>query len=127
MEAQPEPRNDLPHGIFTGTQFAGSAGLYKVDYVNKVARIGYWIDAAYAGKGLGPSAVRALVELAFADLGLNRIEIRCAPANHASRAVPQRLGFTEEGTHREVLALRGSFQDLIMYALLKRDWPRLAG
>jgi ribosomal-protein-serine acetyltransferase len=53
---------------------------------------------------------------------LNRIEIRCAPQNTASRAVPTRLGFIEEGLHRQVLAMRGEFQDLIMYAMLARDW-----
>lgn len=49
-------------------------------------------------------------------------EIRCAPENFASRAVPKRLGFTEEGLHRQVLAIHGGFQDLIMYAMLAKDW-----
>jgi ribosomal-protein-serine acetyltransferase len=53
---------------------------------------------------------------------MNRIEIRCAPDNAPSRAVPERLGFTEEGLHRQVLAIHGGFQDLIMYAMLARDW-----
>ncbi|HLI97211.1 MAG TPA: GNAT family N-acetyltransferase [Candidatus Baltobacteraceae bacterium] len=122
VELQPEPALDRPYGIFDGEEFAGSIGLYKIDFGNRISRIGYWIDADHQGKGLITSAARALVDHAFNDLRLNRIEIRCAPENAASRAVPQRLGFTEEGVHRQVLAIHGGFQDLIMYAMLACDW-----
>jgi ribosomal-protein-serine acetyltransferase len=123
MDAQPEPKRDLPFAFWNGERFGGSIGLYKIDWENRIARIGYWIDAELEGHGLVSRAARALVDYAFSDLKLNRIEIRCAPQNTASRAVPERLGFTVEGTQRDVLALRGGFQDLIMYAMLARD-PR---
>lgn len=122
METQREPRRDLPFAFWDGERFGGSIGLYKIDWSNRIARIGYWLDAGFEGKGLVTQATRALVDHAFSELRLNRIEIRCAPENTASRAVPQRLGFTQEGTHREVLALHDRYQDLIMYAMLARDW-----
>lgn len=125
MERQPEPRTNLPYGLWRGEEFGGSFGLYKIDYANRIARIGYWLDAGFEGRGLATRAVRALVQYAFSGLHLNRIEIRCAPENAGSRAVPERLGFTEEGTHRQVLGLHGGFQDLVMYAMLARDWPEI--
>jgi ribosomal-protein-serine acetyltransferase len=127
VQAQPDPPRDRPYGFFDGDTFAGSIGLYGIDFVNRIARIGYWIDADYERKGLVTSGARALIDRAFKDLGLNRIEIRCAPDNRASRAVPTRLGFTEEGLHRQVLAIHGQFQDLIMYAMLARDWGGSTG
>lgn len=122
VELQPAPAHDRPYGFFDGDAMAGSIGLYKIDFVNRIARIGYWIDEAYEGQGLITRGAGALIDLAFHELELNRIEIRCAPDNLASRAVPQRLGFTEEGLHRQVLALHGGFQDLVMYAMLAADW-----
>jgi ribosomal-protein-serine acetyltransferase len=122
VEAQPHPALDRPYGYFDGETVAGSIGLYKIDFLNRIARIGYWIDEDYEGQGLITRGARLLVDHAFNDLHLNRIEIRCAPDNGPSRAVPQRLGFTEEGLHRQVLAIHGGFQDLFMYAMLARDW-----
>lgn len=125
-DAQQEPRRDFPYAFWNEETFGGIIGLYKIDWKNRIARIAYWLDADFEGKGLITRAVSALVDFAFFELKLNRIEIRCAPHNAASRAVPQRLGFTEEGTQREVLALHGGFQDLVMYAMLSRDWPTQA-
>lgn len=119
--SQPPAQRDMPFGFWDGDAFAGSTGLYKIDPLNRLARIGYWIDAAYEGRGLVTAAVHALSQYAFTVLHLNRIEIRCAPANTASRAVPERLGFTNEGVQRQVLALHGGFQDLIMYSLLASE------
>lgn len=122
VDQQPEPALDRPYGYFQGEAMVGTSGLYKIDFHNRLARIGYWIDEDYEGQGLVTQGVRFLIDHAFSDLHLNRIEIRCAPQNSASRAVPQRLRFTEEGLHRQVLAIHGGFQDLIMYAMLAVDW-----
>ncbi len=123
LERQPNPPYELPYAFWHGSNFAGTIGLYKLDWKNRVARIGYWIDEALEGRGYVTSAARELIDYAFSELQLNRIEIRCAPANSAIRAVPIRLGFAEEGVHRQVLAVQDGFQDLIMYAMLACDWP----
>jgi ribosomal-protein-serine acetyltransferase len=122
MESQSDPRQDFAYAFWQKETFAGSIGLHKIDWNNRIARVGYWIDRDFEGKGLVSRAVQTLVGAAFSQLQLNRIEIRCAPGNAASRAVPARLGFVEEGTHRQVLAIHGGFQDLVMYAMLACDW-----
>ena len=65
---------------------------------------------------------RHLCGYLFDELGLNRIEIRCAEANLKSRAVPERLGFTLEGTLREMGYTRDGWVDQRVYSLLKREW-----
>ena len=55
--------------------------------------IGYWIAAAHCGKGYATAASRALTNAAFALPNVQRVEIRCDTANHASAAVPAKLGF----------------------------------
>jgi ribosomal-protein-serine acetyltransferase len=122
IERQRDPPQEFPYAFWAGDSFGGTIGLYKIDWKNRIARIGYWIDEALEGRGHVTAAARLLVDRAFGELQLNRIEIRCAPDNKPSRAVPMRLGFTEEGMHRQVLALQHGYQDLIMYAMLACDW-----
>lgn len=122
IERQSDPPRELAYAFWDHDAFAGTTGLYKIDWSNRIARIGYWIDASLEGRGYVTAATRLLVDRALGELHLNRIEIRCAPANAASRAIPIRLGFTAEGVHRQVLALQNGFQDLIMYAMLASDW-----
>jgi RimJ/RimL family protein N-acetyltransferase len=55
--------------------------------------IGYWVDARYAGRGLGTQAARMLTEVALALAGSTRAEIHCDEANLASAAIPRKLGY----------------------------------
>jgi ribosomal-protein-serine acetyltransferase len=68
-------------------------------------------------------AVRAHVGHAFATWGLNRILIQAAVDNGRSRAIPERLGFREEGVLREVESVGGRMLDGVVYAMLAADWP----
>ena len=55
--------------------------------------IGYWIDARYAGRGLGTEAAGLLTGVALALPGVTRAEIHCDEANLASAAIPRKLGY----------------------------------
>lgn len=57
--------------------------------------VGYWLHPAATGRGVATRTARALVEQAFQLPGVEGVEIVHDPANHASGAVPARLGFTE--------------------------------
>ena len=67
-------------------------------------------------------AVAALIEHAVSACDLNRIEIRAAVGNARSRAIPQRLGFQEEGTLREAERVGGAYLDIVVYSLLRSEW-----
>lgn len=106
--------------------FAGLVGFRSTDRFNRRTEIGYWISKEFEGRGLMTRAVIALVNLAFSDLGMNRVQIRCATGNDRSRRIPIRLGFRLEGVERDgELLSGGQFTDLEVYALLARDWRPL--
>jgi len=66
--------------------------------------------------------VRKLVEFAFRNMEMNRVQIRCGVGNHKSAAIPRRLGFTLEGIERAGERHDHSYIDLEVYSLLKKEW-----
>ena len=112
-------------GIWVDGALAGIVGYHQWDWVDRKTEIGYWLGAAYEGRGIMTRACRALVEYALADLGLNRVEIQVATGNRRSQGVPERLGFTREGVLREAGWLYDHFVDHIMYSMLAADWRKL--
>ena len=46
--------------------------------------------------------------------------------NARSRAIPERLGFSEEGVLREAKLIRGRYEDAALYSMLAADWPPAA-
>lgn len=103
-------------------KICGRIGLYKIDTFNQSAEIGYWLGSGYQGQGIITRSCRELIRYAFEQLQLNRIEIRCAVGNDKSQAIPQRLGFTEEGILRDAEWLRDHFNDLKVYSLLLSEY-----
>lgn len=75
----------------------GGCGLYPRVGPGAL-EIGYWIHAAHTGRGLATGAAAVLTRTAFADSGIERIEIRCEPGNQASIAVPRKLGYRHAET-----------------------------
>jgi ribosomal-protein-serine acetyltransferase len=109
-------------GIWAGDQIIGTAGFHTIDWANRKVEIGYWLDREQQGKGFMNSACRALLDHAFGELKLNRVEIRCATGNQASNRVAQRLGFQLEGTLRQAQLLYGTYHDMNVYGMVASAW-----
>jgi ribosomal-protein-serine acetyltransferase len=63
-----------------------------------------------------------IVDYGFEVLNLNRLVINCASENKRSRAIPEHLGFTHEGTCRDAEWLDDRFVNHEIYAQLYTDW-----
>jgi len=116
--------NGLEAGIWHKEQLAGVIGLHYIDRTNKKTSIGYWLAEPFQGYGLMTRACRALISYVFEQLQLNRVEIRVAVDNRKSRAIPERLGFVNEGVVREVEWLYDHFVDHVVYGMLAKEWSR---
>ncbi len=108
--------------IVADGRIAGGIGLNFVDTLNKGTEIGYWLSEDATGKGIVTRCTRRLITYAFEHLAMHRVVIRVASGNSRSRRVPERLGFTEEGTMRECEWLHDRFVDLVVYSMLREEW-----
>jgi ribosomal-protein-serine acetyltransferase len=104
--------------IFCRRAVAGVAGFNSIDRVNRIGFIGYWLGEEFTGKGIMTRVVGELIGIGKGFYSLQRIEIRCAAENVRSRAIPERLGFTHEGTLRRAEKLYDRWNDLEVYAML---------
>jgi ribosomal-protein-serine acetyltransferase len=114
----------LTAGIWCGSAYAGTIGTHKIDWLNRKVEIGYWIASKFQGQGIVTDACRLLIEHAFKEWELNRIEIHCALGNQKSCAIPKRLGFQLEGVLRKAQLVGGKYLDTNVYSMLAREWKR---
>lgn len=109
--------------IFYDRKIAGVLVLNVIDLQNKSGHIGYWLGAEYQGKGIMTDCVSDLMRIGVEYFSLERFEIRCAVKNRKSRAIPERLGFTNEGTIRHAEKVYGKWYDHIVYGKLAEEIP----
>ena len=119
---QHEERNGFTCGIRFQGQLVGVVGLHAIDWANRKTSIGYWLTRYHQGRGIVTRACRALLPHLFGELGMNCVEIGCAPGNAKSAAIPERLGFTREGLLRQREWLYDHFVDHAVYSLLAAEW-----
>ncbi len=112
------------NGIWVEGSLVGAIGL-SVHTAWNGGELGYWLDAGAEGRGLVTRACKLFIDHGFQELGLNRIQIHSAVDNERSRAVAERLGFTQEGVLRRCGRVGGDrYLDLVVYGLLHDEWPR---
>jgi len=89
--------------------------------VTQSVSVGYWIGVPFVRQGFATEALSAVVQHAFEDLALNRVEAACMPRNQASITVLERAGFRREGLARAYLCINGAFEDHLLFARLRTD------
>ena len=105
--------------------FAGLIGFRDTDLDDRRTEIGYWLSREYQGHGIILRSCHKLIEFAFYELNMNRIQIKVATHNYKSQKIPLKLGFKEEGIEREGEMLVTGWADLVVYSLLLEDYDKI--
>jgi RimJ/RimL family protein N-acetyltransferase len=100
----------------------GSVVLFHFDEESAVAEIGYALGAGHWGKGVMCEAAGSMIDYAFGELNLRRLEAAVDPRNNASHQLLLKLGFVQEGMRRANRVIKGEVTDSNVYGLLKQEW-----
>jgi RimJ/RimL family protein N-acetyltransferase len=90
------------------------------------AYMGYYALAPHAGKGFMSAGLTLVIERAFGELSLHRLEANIQPKNRRSVELVQRAGFRCEGLSLRYLRIAGRWRDHERWAITTEDY-KLAG
>ena len=105
----------------------GACDLRLLDDPRRGAEIGYLLGAGARGHGLITRALRLVIDWAFDDVGLPRVQGLAHPDNIASVRVLERLGFRRDGLLRGYRRGPEGAEDRLMFSLLARERRPPAG
>lgn len=91
-------------------------GLYRA------GELAYWITPDEWGNGYATAAGELVLDHAFGELGLHRVDASTFVTNESSRRVLSKLGFVEEGRSRRAAFVDGEWVDTVEFGLLESDW-----
>jgi RimJ/RimL family protein N-acetyltransferase len=107
-------------------EMVGRTDLFDLDRLNGACTFGITIgDPARWGQGLGTDAVNALVDFAFGELRVERVQLDTERGNVRAQAAYRKAGFVEEGVFRHAWWQHGRWLDDVRMALLRDDWLAL--
>lgn len=109
-------------GIWLEDKLVGGVMLPNLDAEQGTAEAGCWLEPAASGRGLVTRAVRLLIDWAFQERDVHRVEWHTDTENAASIAVARRLGMTREGVLRGNYLYRGSRRDTEIWSVLAPEW-----
>lgn len=89
---------------------------------HQTIEVGYIFSPEHGRNGYATEAVRALLDVAFGELGARRVTARVDARNQASRALLDRLGVRQEAYLVENEWFKGELSDEVDYAVLASEW-----
>ena len=112
--------------MFYQGKLVGNNSFNSIDKDLAKVEIGCWL-ARLQGKGIVTKSVSRMIELAFHDYDMQKIQISAATDNQPSRNVCSRLGFTLEGILTRAENVNGRILDHAVYGLIRQDWKTQQG
>lgn len=105
-------------------QYAGSTRFYDIQVPNKTLQLGYtWYGKDFQGTGLNKHCKFLLLDFAFTELEMERVEFRADHLNARSIAAMKSIGCTVEGILRSSGPTPdGGRRDSIVLSILKHEW-----
>ncbi len=107
----------LPDG-----KLIGDIQLAKIQWRDRNARLGFGVLPAWRNRGYATDAAITLLRYGFDYLNLHRVVARTAAFNVSAQRVLEKCGFRQEGREREAIYLGGTYEDMLIYGLLRSEF-----
>ncbi len=105
-----------------GLEIAGTIGVWLANPHRRIGEIGYWLAEPMQGRGIMSRACEAVTAHGFAEMELRQIKIHADPKNPKSRAIPLRLGYSDDGMVPYTFRASGKTRQMAAYSMTIKDW-----
>ncbi|MBQ2735480.1 MAG: GNAT family N-acetyltransferase [Clostridia bacterium] len=103
-------------------KMVGTCGFTAFHCASDSAEVGYVLNPDYWGKGIATEALTRVLQFAFEELKLHRVEARFIEENGRSRHVMEKVGMTFEGILREAMLVKGAYVNVGICSILQSEW-----
>lgn len=101
----------------------GHVGLYNIDKVLKVAEFAILIGVdEFIGKGYGTIITRLILEYAFNELKLLKINLSLIADNIIALKLYKKIGFKEVGHKKNNLYKNNQYYDIILMEIFRNEY-----
>ena len=116
-------RKSMRWGIFLEDKMIGGIRLVPNLRFNS-AEVGFWLGRDYWRNGYTYEAAKAVINFGFEELKFNRIEAHSMTENRSSILLLEKLGFTQEGYHPDLVIKWGEYKDVLTFGLLRKNYQK---
>lgn len=108
-------------------RYAGCTRYANISFRDKRLEIGWtWIDPLLQGSGINKHNKFLMLNFAFDQLGLNRVELKTAGTNFKSQRAMEKIGAVREGVLRKhSINDIGTTRDTVYYSFINDEWPTI--
>jgi ribosomal-protein-serine acetyltransferase len=110
------------YGLWNDGTLVGGVMFVAFDPMWGNCEVGCWLEPGAVGAGFITRSVELLMEWAFLERGMSRVEWRCRTDNDRSVAVARRLGMRSEGVLRSSWVYDGNRYDKEVFSILRTEW-----
>lgn len=97
--------------------------LVSINYMNQSAEFHIMVgNFENQGRGIGTFAINEMLNHAFNNMNLQRIELTVLDDNERAIYLYEKCGFVKEGKKRKARYKNGKFVDVLMYSILKSEF-----
>ena len=91
---------------------------------SKEATLGYWLSKKYWGQKIMTEVIKLVLNYAFKNLKLVRVQATVMEPNKASMKVLEKNGFKHEGILRKKVYKNRKWLDIFIYGILKEEYKK---
>lgn len=118
LDGRAQPK--LP--IIVETSDGARCGYMLIDHFDEISMYLWHLVIGLKGRGFGHGALRLLKRLVFDKLKWHRLLIDCETTNARALRLYDSEGFRREGLFRESVIIGGEYKDLVIFAMLRREY-----
>ncbi len=101
---------------------AGVVSLSAINITQKTADWAFYLDSGLQGKGLGSLVEFWMLDYAFKEAGLEKLNCEVLEVNQPVIKMHQRFGFEVEGVRRKNIIKDGRRIDVVLLGITKDEW-----